>query len=287
MLRAAGAAPNLLLEAGDRVVEFLGGCFNPDGGARGRSDESDLYYTVFALEGLAAMRADPPLEAVLGYLGRFDGGADLDFVHRACLARCWAAVPNGNLDARTADRILQGIEANRCTNGGYGPMPGSPQGTAYHCFLALGAYQDLGRELPDPDGVCNCLDALQTGDGGYANERGLSVGTTPATAAAVTLLRHLGRPVPPATGDWLAARRHERGGFLAMPQAPIPDLLSTATAVHALAGLGAHLETHKEPCLDFVDSLWTGRAFTGHWCDEVEDCEYTYYGLLTLGHLGA
>jgi hypothetical protein len=287
MLQAAKSAPNLLREAGDRVVEFLHGCFNPDGGARGRSDQSDLYYTVFALEGLAAMRAEPPFEAVLGYLHSFDGGADLDFVHRACLARCWAAMPPGSLDARTADRIRQGLEAHRSNDGGYGAMPGASYGTVYHCFLALGAYQDLGRELPDPDGVCHCLDGLRTSDGAYANERALELGTTPATAAAVTIFRNLGRPVPPVAGDWLAARRHHGGGFLAMPRAPFPDWLSTATAVHALAQLGTPLETLRRPCLDFVDSLWTGRAFTGHQADKTEDCEYTYYALLTMGHLGA
>jgi hypothetical protein len=70
-----------------------------------------------------------------------------------------------------------------------------------------------------------------------------------------------------------------------MPQAPMPDLLSTATALHALAGLQAPLDAIREPCLDFVDSLWTGKAFCGHWSDDVEDCEYTYYGLLAIGHL--
>jgi hypothetical protein len=42
----------------------------------------------------------------------------------------------------------------------------------------------------------------------------------------------------------------------------------------------------KESCLDFVDSLWTNEgAFHGHWGDDLLDCEYTYYGLLALGHL--
>ena len=71
-----------------------------------------------------------------------------------------------------------------------------------------------------------------------------------------------------------------------MPGAPIPDLLSTATALHALVGMKASLEPIKEPCLDFVDSLWTSAGgFYGNWADDALDCEYTYYGLLALGHL--
>jgi hypothetical protein len=42
----------------------------------------------------------------------------------------------------------------------------------------------------------------------------------------------------------------------------------------------------REACLDFVDSLWTSQgAFYGTWADDVADCEYTFYGLLALGHL--
>ena len=93
-------------------------------------------------------------------------------------------------------------------------------------------------------------------------------------------------PLNTAVGDWLLAQAHPQGGFLAVPGAPIPDLLSTATALHALAGLGVSFEKVKEPSLDFVDSLWTNEgAFHGNWADEHLDCEYTCYGLLALGHL--
>jgi hypothetical protein len=66
----------------------------------------------------------------------------------------------------------------------------------------------------------------------------------------------------------------------------MPDLLSTATALHALSALHAPFDDIREPCLDFVDSLWTSQgAFYGTWADETPDCEYTFYGLLALGHL--
>jgi len=85
---------------------------------------------------------------------------------------------------------------------------------------------------------------------------------------------------------WLLQRCHERGGFFAAPRAPVPDLLSTATALHALAALHADIGSLREPCLDFVDTLWTSAGgFYGSWADETLDCEYTYYGLLALGHL--
>ena len=71
-----------------------------------------------------------------------------------------------------------------------------------------------------------------------------------------------------------------------LPAAPIPDLLSTATALQALSGMKISIAGIQEACLDFVDSLWTNRgAFYGNWMDDTVDCEYTYYGLLALGHL--
>jgi hypothetical protein len=50
--------------------------------------------------------------------------------------------------------------------------------------------------------------------------------------------------------------------------------------------MGVSLDSVREPCLDFIQSLWTGGgSFLGSWADSAQDCEYTYYGLLALGHL--
>lgn len=68
--------------------------------------------------------------------------------------------------------------------------------------------------------------------------------------------------------------------------APLPDLLSTATALHALSGLQTDFESTGEPYLDFMDSHWTNSGlFHGHWQEETLDVEYTFYGLLALVHL--
>jgi hypothetical protein len=85
---------------------------------------------------------------------------------------------------------------------------------------------------------------------------------------------------------WLLDRCHPRGGFFASSATPVPDLLSTATALHALSAMRVPFEGLAEPCLDFVDSLWTNRGgFFGTWADDAADCEYTFYALLSLGHL--
>ena len=264
MLQVARLAPNLLQEAADRVAEFLHAQFNEDGGARDRAGRSDLYYTVFALEGLIALRQEPP-PVVRPYLERFGDGDGLDFVHLTCLARCWAALGKGALSEDVSGPLALKI------------LQGGNDGV-YHQFLKFGALEDLGASADDPAAVGAQVLELQSPDGSF-------VGTTPTTAGAVTLLHHLGTDVPRSAVEWLYARARPQGGFFPAPDSPVPDLLSTATALHALAAAHAPLGALRDPMLDFVDSLWTGKGFCGSWADDAVDSEYTYYALLSLGHL--
>jgi prenyltransferase beta subunit len=288
MLQVARLAPKSLGESAQLIEGFLRRQHHASGGFVDRSGNPDLYYTVFGLEGLLALRADLPATAVAGYLNRFGDGAGLDFVHLACLARCWAALP---LEMRThvpTDAILAHVESYKSTDGGYAVTAGQTDGTLYGAFLALGTYQDLHRELPDPVGLLNSAKRLKADDGGYANQQDVLQGLTPSTAAAATLFRTLGEPIPPELAPWLLNRCRPDGGFFATPLAPLPDLLSTATALHSLVGMHADIEAIREPCLDFLDTLWTSQGgFHGHWADDILDSEYTYYGLLALGHLTA
>jgi hypothetical protein len=295
ILQIARLAPTLLAESIDNVAGFVRSRQTADGGFANRAGDSDLYYSVFALQALVALRVDLPVNTLIPYLARFGDGDGLDLVHLASLAGCWAmiAAPAGNGSGAAAGlaaapsrgRLLERIEGYRTPDGGYHASPGAAYGTAYHAFLALGAYEDLGALPPEPERLARSIAALRAADGAFANDRGLPIGSTPATAAAVAVYRHLDTALPSDLSGWLLARRRE-GGFVASPQTAIPDLLSTAVALHTLASLRAPLDDLREPCLDFIDTLWTGQgAFLGSWTDDVPDCEYTYYGLLALGHL--
>lgn len=250
-----------------------------------RDGRPDLYYTIFAIATLEAVDEAFSKQEVQSYLHGFGDGAELDFVHLGALARCHGAV--GGTSPALADAILARLERYRCADGGYEGDPNAQHGSSYGCFVALGAYQDLGASLPLPLRLVQSLKFLETPDGAWGNAPGLPLGSTNATAAAVTLLHQLGMPVHSSAAQWLLDQIHPAGGFLAMPRAPIPDLLSTATALHALACLDTGLTPHaREACLDFLDSLWSAEGgFHGHWADDHLDVEYTFYGLLALGHL--
>jgi hypothetical protein len=295
----------LLDDSTPLVREFFLRQFNSDGAASNRGGKPDLYYAIFALAGAQALDAVPPLEATKRWLDSFGEGEGLDFVHLGALARCRAAVSPKQPATDRDFALLRRIESFRQPDGGYDAQPvarsqidnrqsaientptPTSHGTAYGAFVALGAYQDLGQTPPRPLDLIRSLKLLETPDGAWSNQPGATVGSLNATAGAVTLIRHLGFPVSQDVGDWLLAQAHSQGGFKAAPKAPLPDLLSTATALHALSAMDRRIPSAiHEGCLDFIDTLWSAEGgFHGHWGDDFLDPEYTFYGLLALGHL--
>ena len=87
MLQTVSKARELLGDSAPAVVRFARGQLNPDGGFKGRSEQSDLYYTVFGLELLSALENEIPFKRIGGYLEKFDL-QQLDLVHLASLVRC-------------------------------------------------------------------------------------------------------------------------------------------------------------------------------------------------------
>lgn len=287
MLQVARLSRSVLGDEACALIEsYLRGQQNEDGGFRDRDGESDLYYTSFAVDALTALQVELPEASLGGYLEtKLESLEELDFVHLCCLSRCLSALSHPPDQVQVA-RVLERIETYRAEAGGYNQSEGNETGSAYACFLAYGAYSDHRLSLPDIEGVTRCLESLQTPGGAWANDVELPIPNIPATAAAVTLCRNLRLPIPEATPHWILNSLHPTGGFLPFPGAPVPDLLSTAVALHALDGLQVGFENQKDLLLDFVDSLWTAAGgFHGTWDDDDLDIEYTYYGLLALGHL--
>ncbi|MHC5060900.1 MAG: hypothetical protein ACYTFK_07440 [Planctomycetota bacterium] len=136
MLKAASLAKTFLGDRAGQVAGFVLGQINEDGGFKDRAGKSDLYYTVFGIEALLALGVRIPQNKIISYLSRFGQGQSLDFVHLACLVRCWADL-SCPVEPDTCDAIVRRIEKHL-----------ADQATIYECFLALGAYEDLGVEWP-------------------------------------------------------------------------------------------------------------------------------------------
>lgn len=285
LLEFARRAREILEEdACDQIVGFLLGRSTAEGGFVGPGGRADLYYTFFGLLALEALGARYPVEAHMHYIERFKGCQDLDLVHTACclcshalLSRRANATPQRNL-ARAMGRFRQGA-------GGYAD-PGGSGGNVYHNFLAVTALDALGADPDDPEGLFASLEHLRTADGGFANDPAMTASTTTASAAAAVLLMRLAGGVDERLNESIRNRFVGAGGFKAAPNAPVPDLLSTATALFALDAAGRLEGCLREPSLSFVDGLWSDSGgFAGSPLDNTADCEYTFYGLLALGCL--
>lgn len=286
MLQVARLAPRLLGESVELVERYLREARAPDGGYPDREGQSDLYYTVFGLECRLALQEEDPRENLDDFLRKHGDGEGLDLVHLSCLARCHGVLPGSSVEPDLRRRLMERLESFRTPDGGFHGELGQERGTVYGCFMALGMCQDLAEPFRWRDEVLAFLKTMETPDGGYANEPSMSRGNTPATAAAVSLLHGLEAEQREGVGDWLRGLYYPEGGFFALEGAPMPDLLSTAVALHALSTLRVSVADFQESCLDYIDTLWTSRgSFHGNWVDEDLDVEYTYYGLLALGHL--
>jgi len=280
MLQVARLAPKMLGESAPLVRGFLGSQISESGAFRDRDGKADLYYTVFGIDSLLALDPACNLHRQRSYIESIADVAPLDFVHLCCLIRARAQLSLPPLDAAN-QRLLN----FRLKCGGFAQSPNGDN-SVYNCFLGLGAHQDAGLAMTRSEDFLRSLQDFQTPSGGWNNQREMGEGSTNATAAAVAIYRQLGAEMSAETARWLHAQQHSSGGFKAAPGAPLPDLLSTATALHALSGLGYPMDQIIEPTLDFLDSLWTAEgSFYAHWAEEVLDVEYTFYALLALGHL--
>ena len=290
MLQVARLAPTQLGESRDLVAAFLRAHLNPDGGFQNRTGASDLYYTVFGLDGLIALQETLPVESSAAYLDRFADRRRARFrargLPRPRLGRAPSLDP---IQARIQHGLLDRIEIVPQRRWWIRHRTGcAVTAAAYAAFLALGAYQDLGRTLP------RRAQHPHVRFGGSAPPTavtpispGLPSGITTATAAADhgdatsrRAARPRGRHV--AAGSVPQERRVFRGAGSTRARSPVDG----DSAARAVGGGRTRSTGVREPCLDFVDSLWTNRGgFFGTWADDAADCEYTFYALLALGHL--
>jgi hypothetical protein len=265
LIDAAAASGVRLLDpdAIGRIARFIDSCRCPEGGYRGRSTTSDLYYTQFALAVGQAL-ARPVPEADIDHVASLADGAGLDFVHRAALGRCQGLLAATGVVLAGGDGIRQSLARFRTPDGGYAREPDAAAASPYDTFLAAMA----GAPLSAASAKFASLPADSP---------------TPVLAAALSLAAALGTGPAPGIVPTLLRRAAADGGFHAVTGCPQPDLLSTAVALFALRLAGTEVPALSRH-LAFVVSLWNDDGgFSGAPADVASDCEYTFYALLALG----
>lgn len=279
-------------ESLQQVRDFLTRSLHEYGGFCGRMHTADLYYSFFGMECALALGMKLDWEKMREFLARYGQGEELDIVHLVALGRCWRMLETatqGQMKDPFAGEVWSNLlSAFAAKEGGFNRGIGKERGLIYETFLAVTALDERGCKLPPAEGVCSVLNELKAHWGGYANHRGLRVGMTSVTAAALTLLARYGlNNEAKDAGQWIQKHLHEKGGIKVNDLSVIPDLLSTATGLLALQLVNLPVDKEwKESTTDFVGSLWgSDGGFCGHIVDKRADLEYTFYGLMVLGLL--
>ena len=269
----------------------------PEGGFAGREPGSDLYYTGFAVRGMAVLGGlDLEVaEKVAGYLKQQIRRqlTVIDLLSWLYSALVVQASGGEDVLSNTAenwpDRLAEMLEVFRAADGGYRKTEEGAAGSMYHSFLVVLCYELIGRPLPQPRKLLQFVFDRQCDDGGFVEIAPMKrSGTNPtaAGAAILTILGGLDDQVREDVHAFLKEVRSPEGGFLANSRIPFADGLSTFTGLLTAQDLGFHDLYDRVQVEAFANSLeFPTGGFRGASWDEAADVEYTFYGLGILGLL--
>ena len=273
-----------------RHAEYLLAQQREDGGFAGREGNSDLYYTGFALRGLAMLGklyGEPAERAAKFLQSRMRGQAAvvdlLSLVYGGMLLRM------GGVDAfRTADpqwkaSVCGMLNSLRRPDGGFAKGAEGAASSTYYSFLVVLCLQLLQAEVAEPQRLVEFLRTQESEEGGFREIRASKRAGTNPTAAAIGLLKILDavdEPTRRSTVELIAEMQTDEGGLRANTRIPIADLLSTFTGLLTLQDLSATDAIDLAALRRFVKSLEleTGGFHGAEW-DPACDVEYTFYGL--------
>ncbi|QDU25797.1 Prenyltransferase and squalene oxidase repeat protein [Anatilimnocola aggregata] len=265
-----------------------------DGGFGGREGGSDLYYTGFALRGLAVLGElyGPVAERAAAFLQSKLGGQEsiVDFfslIYGGMLIKSAAGIDVfANSQPGWQDQVATWLETLRRADGGYAKGIEGQASSTYHSFLVVICLQLLDRLPPEPARLLTFLRSQAAEEGGFREiKAGKRAGTNPTAAAIATfkILDALDENTRLDTIDFLLDMQTDEGGLRANTRIPIADLLSTFTGLTTLEDLGGLAEIDLAAAERFVQSLQReeGGFHAAAW-DGAHDVEYSFYGLASL-----
>ncbi len=271
-------------------ANFLLAHQRPDGGFAGREGGSDLYYTGFALRGLAMLGrlyGEPAERAGKFLQSRFQGRESvvdfLSLIYGGMLLRMGGVDIFPSAETPWKQAVAETLLQLRRADGGFAKGTEGNASSTYYSFLVLLCLEQLGWELPQPEKLRAFVLAQAAPEGGFFEIRASKRAGTNPTAAAIATLRTLGGMEPAvseSTLDFLVEMQTEEGGLRANTRIPIADLLSSFTGLLTLEDLGGGNEINRRELARFVRSLEQEEGgFHGAAWDAACDVEYTFYGL--------
>lgn len=280
-----------------RHASYLKAAQRDDGGFAGREGGSDLYYTGFALRGLAILGelegavAERAASFLRSRLGNRESIVDFfSLIYGAMLVDSAAGINVfADAPANWRESVADFLATLRRDDGGFAKGIEGAASSTYHTFLVLLCLELIERPVSQPEKIVAFLQTQRADEGGFREIRASKRAGTNPTAAAIAALRMLGALDDETrldTIDFLVDMQTDEGGLRANTRIPIADLLSTFTGLLTLEDLGGRDEIDLAHARRFVASLeQPAGGFHGAAWDPAHDVEYSFYGLGCLALL--
>ena len=265
-------------EAQKRITSFVCSQLTENGAFMDKNGKDDLYYTSFGLMLANVLRLKINTHLTEQWLDKqIDKLSDLvnysAFIRSRMLCKL---LKSGKLSL-----ALNWLFKSPHTLPDFTDYPHGDKFSPYAQFLLLSLKEDLGMAAGNLQELLTSLSSYRVESGGFSNVKGNKQATTNATVAALAVQGQLCGYRENNDVAYLHSLQDESGGFFANSSAPVPDLLSTATALFILKCYGI---TPQINAGDFIDAHWlSSGGFCATLLDESCDVEYTFYGLLALG----
>ena len=266
-------------DAQKRIISFVSSQMTENGAFMDKNGNDDLYYTSFGLMLAYVLQLKINTKRTEQWLDKHNGKLS-DLVNYAAYTRSrmlCKLLKTGKLNF-----ALSRLFKTKQTLPDFTDYPHGDKFSPYSQFLLLSLKEDLGIETENYKEILTSLSSYRVENGGFSNVKESKTASTNATVAALAVNGQLRGYRVNDDVDYLYSLQDDSGGFYANNSAPIPDLLSTATALFMLKCYGV---TPRIDANEFVEAHWVSNAggFCATLIDEACDVEYTFYGLLALG----
>ncbi|MCL2304953.1 MAG: geranyl transferase [Planctomycetaceae bacterium] len=293
-LRLAAGVERLDARERRQIASFFRARQDSSGGFTGRQGRADIYYTSFAVRGLALL-GEPDVPGIESYLVQKIGESQktslscTETISLFFAAHLWEAFSGRTL----LERVPDPFERFRREDGGYASSEKAAFSSTYHTFLVSALLEHLAPDTPvDANELCRFLQRRQRSDGGFVELEPLKHSGTNPTVAGLGLLACLRNrsiaddmraELKEGALRYLRGCQTSSGGFQANGRIPAADLLSTFTVLTAFYEEGCENQIDLAAARNFVQSLKRetpdGLGYVGGPWDNEPDVEYTFYGL--------
>jgi hypothetical protein len=294
-----------------RIARFVDSQRTEEDSFRDRSGKADLYYTLFGWILSYVLGIGPDRKKMAAYLAQQDADSP-DLISYAAYMRC--RMIELLMNKRRAGLVIHSLFSTKIKAlHEFSSLPHDDPKAPYTQFIRLSLLEDTGNRYrnrrwaagvvsrfktgggspsirdseTDDDAFVNkkditeSLECYRAKGGGFGNVRNATAATTNATVAALAVKGQLGGYAENEDVRYLRDLQEPSGGFGAVEGAPMPDLLSTATALFMLNCYGVR---PKYAAGDFIEAHWLDSGgFSATLLEEMSDVEYTFYGILSLG----